>query len=162
MRRTVRTAFIWTTACSDRYRACASRPGHDLLRAAVDTVHLHHPIVAGEAWIDAGQDHGDVGELMPDDQAYHGVQIADGGRANFQALGLVCAVALDEVEHLAARCFEANDRLTSRDTARHMRAKLTIRQAIQNPADHVDALEQLLDAHLKTRLQIAARSRAPS
>ena len=114
-------------------------------------------VVAREAGIDADQDHGHIGQLMADGQRDHRSHVAERRRAHLDALGLVAAVAGDEVEHLAARRFDPADRLACLDAARHALGQIAVRHVVQHLTDQAIALQQFLEPHDETRFQVAGR-----
>ena len=51
--------------CNTRFRTGAGLPRSRLLESDI-AVDRDHAVVAGEAWVDAGQDHGHICQFMAD------------------------------------------------------------------------------------------------
>src|SRR5690606_34551659 len=114
------------------------------------------PVVAREAGVDARQNQRHVGKLVAERQLDHRGHVADGWRAHVDPRRLVAAVALDEVEDVAARRFQPADRLAGLDPARHARRQLALRHVGDQLAEQPVALEQLAQADDEAGFQVAA------
>ena len=105
---------------------------------------------------------GTSASLCPGASDEHRRPVAHAGCSHLHALGVGAAVTPHVVEQLAARCFDAADRLTRRDSGLHLRRDVAGRHVIQNLPDDTVAFVELFHPDDELRGQIAAMIDAPS
>src|SRR4030065_577638 len=89
-----------------------------------------HTIIAGKAWINSSQDHGQISELMTDSKFEDGQHVADRWCAHFNPFRCIGSIALNEVK------------------------KFSTGKGIENLTNDAVAFQQFLEPHDKSCFQI--------
>jgi hypothetical protein len=93
-------------------------PSQQLLLAPAP-IQSHHAIVAGEAGVDARQDHGDIRQLVANEEFDHRHHVANCRRARPNSLWGIASVAFYEIEKFTAWGFDTADGFTRFNASRY-------------------------------------------
>ena len=133
----------------------AERPSLPL-RAVAQT---DHPVGAGEAGIDRGNDDGEVGEVAVLEHLRHRGVFASVGGADLHPLGLLRAVPADVVHVLAARRLVAAHRLAFGDSSGRLHGDGALGHLRNELADDRVGLEELAETHERAAVHVTVRVR---